>query len=1676
MSRKYIIFLFFALLCIKYNYAQYNGGYNDGYSHFSACTDLNGSTQSYTTSAINGNTNVCTYGYENFSVNITSGSANSLYWKVPDGYSIVSGQGTNNIYVYIGNSNGDISVEINNGCNVINLQKSLSIINCPMYNGGFNDGFDSYSNCTDLNGTPSTLIPDIISGTNTFCANNSENYSINLLSGTATYYEWTGPPGSLITSGQGTNSATILFGDQNGDITVKISDGCNTINAIPLFVTNNCILYNGGTNDGYASSFSCIDLNGNNSTLGDLTITGSNTFCEYYNESFYASLTSGVASNYYWTVPEGATIISGQGSSSINVQFGNIAGNISVIASNNCESKNFDFPVNLTNCYSYFGGDNDGFSSNSTCTDLNGISSALVLNSINGTSEFCTLGTETYTLTLSSGTAENFFWTVPAGSSIVSGQGSNSILVNFGNDEGDIICEASNSCYTVISDPYHVTPSNCTQYLGNSNDGFSNSNGCYNLNGVPQSITLNNINGPQNFCPYTTETFSISTSAGYANYYYWTVPDGAIILSGQGSNIINVYFGDNGGDIYVEASNNCTSVLSNILNITTGNCTMYAGGNNDGYAAYTNCSNLNGAINNLVLNPIIGSTSVCPYSTEFYSISNSSGFANTYYWTVPIDANIVSGQGTNQIVVQYGNNAGDINVEVSSGCETVNSTPLTVTINGGCLIYAGGNNDGYNSNASCSNLNGVINSLTISNISGNPNPCPYSTETYTVNTTSGYADNFYWTVPAGSSIVSGQWTNTIQVVFAENNGNINVIASNSCENIPSSDFAITLASCGVYLGGFNDGFSNYTNCTDLNGNPSSISLSAITGDNSPCNFSIIDYSVSITSGYASYLEWTVPTDALIISGQGTNNIKVRVGNTAGTINCTVNNGCNTSVSSFNYTPSQCPMYNGGYNDGFASYFNCTDLNGAGPGFSLNPIVGPTEFCANTTENYSISLSSGTATYYEWSVPTGSTIIAGQGTSTITVLFGDINGNISVIVTGTCGTLLSTPLNVTNNCLLYNGGNNDGFAYTSKCNTNLNNVSESITLSNIEGNSDFCNYSTETYIITALTGSPSYYKWTVPNDATIINGQGSNTIQVVLGTIGGNIYVEASNSCESVLSSSLTITPGSCQPYNGGNNDGFTYNSACSSLNGGAITALSISDINGNNNFCPYCTETYSFSILTGTAEHIVWNIPSGATIISGQSTNTISVTHGSSVGNISVTVYNQCESITNTLILNIGSCTMYAGGSNDGFTKGNACTDLNSTPYNFTLNEIQGYSQFCPYNVERYNITLVSGNANKYLWSVPSGSTILSGQGSNEILVIMGPNAGNVSVEVSNDCQTIIPAPLAISPMACLMYAGGSNDGFSKEIACSNLNGGASGSSLTLNPIIGSNQFCTNSTETYSVTLASGNATSYNWSVPSGSSIVSGQNSNTILVYLGSIAGNVSVEVKNSCETVNSTPLALTPVNCRMYMGGSTDGFANATSPTDIPLPVEFLDFYAYSLENKIKLVWITASEQNSDYFSIEKSNDANIFSEISTVKASGMSNSNINYSTFDYNPNKDEINYYRLKEFDLNGSYVFSNIISVDFINNSELSKDNKIAIFPNPVTNNQSTSIVGSGFDKNSICNIIISDIYGKTITIYNIETDNNGEIKFSTNNFKTLPYGIYFLTIKSNNKTETLKFIKQ
>ncbi len=132
---------------------------------------------------------------------------------------------------------------------------------------------------------------------------------------------------------------------------------------------------------------------------------------------------------------------------------------------------------------------------------------------------------------------------------------------------------------------------------------------------------------------------------------------------------------------------------------------------------------------------------------------------------------------------------------------------------------------------------------------------------------------------------------------------------------------------------------------------------------------------------------------------------------------------------------------------------------------------------------------------------------------------------------------------------------------------------------------------------------------------------------------------------------------------------------------------------------------------------------------------------------------------------------------------------------------------------------------------------------------------------------------------------------------------------------------------------------------------------------------------------------------------GTKDNGFLAKYSTSLTLPIKLLSFDASLNVNVVDLTWVTTSEINNDYFTIERSTSGFDFEPIGTISGAGNSNTILHYSFLDDNlPQNWELEgntiYYRLKQTDFDGKYEYSKIIAVNTTEN------NLIRLHPNPTS----------------------------------------------------------------------------
>lgn len=182
----------------------------------------------------------------------------------------------------------------------------------------------------------------------------------------------------------------------------------------------------------------------------------------------------------------------------------------------------------------------------------------------------------------------------------------------------------------------------------------------------------------------------------------------------------------------------------------------------------------------------------------------------------------------------------------------------------------------------------------------------------------------------------------------------------------------------------------------------------------------------------------------------------------------------------------------------------------------------------------------------------------------------------------------------------------------------------------------------------------------------------------------------------------------------------------------------------------------------------------------------------------------------------------------------------------------------------------------------------------------------------------------------------------------------------------------------------------------------------------------------------------------------------NVTLHFGTALPVSITQFNASISDKIVLLKWQTSSEQNNIGFYIERSADGNNWKQLSFIQGQGNSSTVHNYSYQDINP-IEGINYYRLRQVDVDGNFKYSIIVS------ATLNAENQFIVYPDPVKSKLYFKSPQSGM-------LTIFGLSGQRMIKQRL--DNSLSI-----NIKILKSGEYIMVLQGNDRKKvSAKFVVQ
>jgi uncharacterized lipoprotein YajG len=342
-----------------------------------------------------------------------------------------------------------------------------------------------------------------LTGPSSVCINSTGN--VYTTESGKTNYQWSVSAGGTITSGggPGNNTATITWntvGVQTVSVSYTNPTGCSAVVPTVYSITVN--------------------------PLPVPTITGQTNLC--VNSGFYYYNTEAGMSNYVWTVSSGGILNSGSGTNQIQVSW-IVPGAQSVsVTYSNAPGCNAAQPTVV------------GVTVNPQPDPA---------GPITGTANVCAGATGIAYSVATIPNATSYIWILPPNTSISSGAGTNSIIVNFANNagSGNMYVYGTNFCGA-----------------GGTSPAYSVS-----IESLPDPAGI--ISGPNNICVGDSAVVYSVATIGNAAGYNWTVPFGVLIVNGNNTNSITVDFTPNAvsGNITVQGVNSCgDGIVSPNFNIT----------------------------------------------------------------------------------------------------------------------------------------------------------------------------------------------------------------------------------------------------------------------------------------------------------------------------------------------------------------------------------------------------------------------------------------------------------------------------------------------------------------------------------------------------------------------------------------------------------------------------------------------------------------------------------------------------------------------------------------------------------------------------------------------------------------------------------------------------------------------------------------------------------------------------------------------------------------------------------------------------------------------------------------------------------------------------------------------------------------------------------------------------
>lgn len=387
-----------------------------------------------------------------------------------------------------------------------------------------------------------------------------------------------------------------------------------------------------------------------------------------------------------------------------------------------------------------------------------------------------------------------------------------------------------------------------------------------------------------------------------------------------------------------------------------------------------------------------------------------------------------------------------------------------------------------------------------------------------------------------------------------------------------------------------------------------------------------------------------------------------------------------------------------------------------------------------------------------------------------------------------------------------------------------------------------------------------------------------------------------------------------------------------------------------------------------------------------------------------------------------------------------------------------------------YSMPNVSGSS--YFWTVPVGATINSGQSTHEIEVTFGTTGGEVTCNFSTPCGTDTKT-MTVEVNDNFWQ----NPDFEEDYVhwTNRTSGGGAASFLIETTDVQQEQksahveVTSTATNPWDIQLSRNNfslksATLYSLSFWAKANTNGVQlpaamiNANDYTWYAGTTYtltdnwANYTLEFESPATAEVLFNLDLGSTVAEFYF----DDFSFSESNL---LPVDILNFSARQVPNKneVQLDWIVTNAFEAHFYDVEFSTTGLQFQKIDRIN--GRSSGILEQAyTFTHRNPIPGINYYRLKQTDQNGSFIYSPIIA------AEITKEEQPVVFPNPASDYIYLPIDGT-------TKLALYSVSGKLIKEEVIE--GTGNVLY---NIASLNKGTYLINCIYNGQHSFFLFLKE